>query len=286
MAVASETLYAATAVRHVAATDVLGRLFTIDPKNASAKAVGTIRIKGLRSVGIAGMAVHPKSRVIYAVTAGLAADLPPSLVTISPQTAEAALIGHLGARVSDINFNSEGTLFAWILDGNQLGSVNLATGAVSSIGKPGAADSGGGLAIDAKGRLFVVANVKGGSLDTVDAETGARLAGPILTGTAPWNAVRSLTFSPDGELFAVNANTSAPAHTALVTIDTVTGSLKVVGELPLDTSALAFSPDASASGATSDSNLPRIAMIVVAIAAVIAAGVVLFRWFLDFLVPD
>jgi hypothetical protein len=105
------------------------------------------------------------------------------------------------------------------------------------------------LAIDRKGTAYVAANTAAGTLDIVDTRTGAGTLGPALSGAPYLSEINSLTFSPEGELFAVNSNLAAPAKTALVVINTGTGVVSIVGDLPDDADGLTFSPDASATGA-------------------------------------
>jgi DNA-binding beta-propeller fold protein YncE len=247
--VIAQTLYATTVRRYVGPSELGGVLYVVDPKTAKAKLVGPLRIPGLRSVGVTGLAVHPRTKVLYGITAGLTPELRPSLITIDPKTAEVKLVGPLGLAGTDINFDAKGNLFVWLADSNELGKINVATGAATPIGPSGLAGAGGGLAIDRKGTAYVAANTAAGTLDIVDTRTGAGTLGPALSGAPYLSEINSLTFSPEGELFAVNSNLAAPAKTALVVINTGTGVVSIVGDLPDDADGLTFSPDASATGA-------------------------------------
>ncbi len=267
--VVAQTLYATTVRRYVGPSELGGALYVVDPKTAKAKLVGPLRIPGLRSVGVTGLAVHPRTKVLYGITAGLTPELRPSLITIDPRTAEAKLVGPLGSAGTDINFDAKGNLLVWFADSNELGKIDLATGAATSIGPSGLAGAGGGLAIDRKGTVYVAPNTAAGTLDIVDTRTGAGTPGPTLTGAPYLSEINSLTFSPEGELFAVNSNLAAPAKTALVIINTGTGVVSIVGDLPDDADGLTFSTDASASGAKP----PAFAWIWAAIAIV---GVLVF----------
>src|ERR1700687_4454198 len=243
---AAQTLYTATSRGYVGSPDVVGRLYVIEPDTAAAKIVGPIHIKGLRSIGVTGLAVHPQTGVLYGITAGPSPELRPSLVTIDTRTAEAKLIGPLGAAGSDINFDSSGTLYVWLADKNRLGTVDPATGVATPLGPSGIAGTGGGLAINARGEAFVAVTTATGTLDSIDLHTGAGTRGPALTGAPYLSAINSLTFSPTGVLFGVNSNLGAPANTVLVTIDTASGAVNALGSLPTDADGLAFSPDAAA----------------------------------------
>jgi len=180
--VVAQTLYATTVRRYVGPSELGGALYVVDPKTAKAKLVGPLRIPGLRSVGVTGLAVHPRTKVLYGITAGLTPELRPSLITIDPRTAEAKLVGPLGSAGTDINFDAKGNLLVWFADSNELGKIDLATGAATSIGPSGLAGAGGGLAIDRKGTVYVAPNTAAGTLDIVDTRTGAGTPGPTLTG--------------------------------------------------------------------------------------------------------
>ena len=239
----AQTLYAASTRRYVSSSDVVGRLYVVDPGTAATRLVGAIRVGGAVHVGITGLAVHPRTGILYGITAGLIPTLRPSLVTIDTKSAEATLIGPLGHSGSDINFDPKGTLFIWLTDLKQLGTVDLKTGAATPRGAPvGMADAvGGGLAIDERGVAHIAATTAAGTLDTVNTSTGERILGPQLSSAPYLSAIHSMTFSPSGELFGVNTNMAAPAKAALVKIDRATGAVENVGALPDDADGLAFS---------------------------------------------
>src|SRR5438552_11887581 len=56
-----------------------GVLYVIDPQNGRSRMVGPIRL-GAEDVAVDGLAVHPKSGILYAITAGIAGA--PRLITI------------------------------------------------------------------------------------------------------------------------------------------------------------------------------------------------------------
>jgi hypothetical protein len=272
----AQTLYAASTRRYVSSSDVVGRLYVIDPGTAASRLVGPIRVGGTVHVGITGLAVHPRTGILYGITAGLIPTLRPSLVTIDTKSAEATLIGPLGHSGSDINFDPKGTLFIWLTDLKQLGTVNLKNGAATPRGPPvGIADAvGGGLAIDERAVAHIATTTAAGTLDTVDTATGVRTVGPQLSGAPYLSAIHSMTFSPAGELFGVNTNMAAPAKAALVKIDPATGAVANVGALPDDADGLAFSPDRAGSV---DAGKPFAAVYLVLVISALAA-VAAFIW--------
>src|SRR5436309_3342301 len=92
---AEPQLYAATVrSRTGPGDDAAGNLYLVDPSDASFRSVGPLRLQG-RSIGITGLAVHPKTGVLYGVTAGSSPAYRNSLVTIDPATAEASMVGEM-----------------------------------------------------------------------------------------------------------------------------------------------------------------------------------------------
>ena len=240
---AGHTLYAAS-VRSGAghqsdASVVAGNLYTINLANGNASLVGPIRLDG-RHIGVTGMAWHPSSGALYGITSEQSPNYPHSLITIDPATGNAKLVGDLGVHGSDIAFDSKGTLYIWLPTTSRLGTVNLSTGQIVPLTRPGPQGSPAGIAIDPQDMVFVTAKGAGGTLDNVDLSNGALQVGPPLTGAPFSTQINSMSFSPSGLLLAVNSNGGSPASTKLVTINTATGAVATIGSLPDDTDALAF----------------------------------------------
>ena len=280
---ALHTLYAAS-VRSggVARGDVpiAGNLYTINLANGTATLVGAIRLPGAKPIGVTGMAAHPSEGTIYGITSEQSPNSPRSLVTIDPATGAATLVGELGAVGSDIAFDAKGTLYMWLPGTSQLGIVNTSTAFVTPLGKPSAAGSPAGIAIDPQGMVYVTAKGAGGTLDNVDLATGALQVGPPLTGAPFSTQINSMSFSPSGLLLAVNSNGGSPASTRLVTINTATGAVATIGNLPDDTDALAFTGVGGPNLAPTFSTLnpgARVVIAVVSTVLVVLAIAVLIR---------
>lgn len=279
--VVAQTLYTATTRDYISPSEIVGRLYIVDPATAGTKLVGPLRIAGGgEHVGVTGLAVHPKTAILYGITEGVGQGVRPSLITINPRTAEATIVGPLGHPASDINFDAKGNLFIWLTDVNQLGKVDLKSGAATAMGPShdmmGA--TGGGLAIDQGGIAHIATTTAVGTLDTVDTTTGVRTVGPVLSGAPYLSAIHSLTFSPSGALYGVNTNLAAPAKTALVTIDPATGVTSLVGHLPEDSDGLAFSPDVVALEHESKPVYLTYVALVLAILVAVVVMVVLKRF--------
>jgi sugar lactone lactonase YvrE len=277
---ALHTLYAAS-VRSSVASDapIAGNLYTINLASGTATLVGAIRLPGSKPIGVTGMAVHPISAVIYGITSEQSPNHSRSLVTIDPGTANATLVGELGVVGSDIAFDAKGTLYMWLPQTSQLGTVNISSAAVAPLGKPGPAGSPAGIAIDTNGMVFVTYKGATGSLDSVDLATGNVRNGPKLSGAPFDSQINSMSFSPSGLLLAVNSNAGSPANTRLVTINTATGVVSTIGALPDDTDALAFTGSGPNLAPTLSTMSPggRVVIAAVSVALLAIAGSLLLR---------
>ncbi|HEY4998654.1 MAG TPA: hypothetical protein VII36_05900, partial [Usitatibacter sp.] len=181
---------------------------------------------------------------------------------------------------SDIAFDSNGTLYVWLQGTSQLGTVNLSSATVVPIGKPGPAGSPTGIAINPDGnRVYVTSKGASGTLDTIDAATGALRTGPHLTGAPFSTQINSMSFSPSGLLLAVNSNGGNPANTRLVTINTATGAVATIGNLPDDTDALAFTGTGPNLAPTLSMMSPggRVVIAVVSTVLLVLAGSLVLR---------
>ncbi|MEP7067915.1 MAG: hypothetical protein ABI789_01690 [Usitatibacter sp.] len=273
-------LYAAS-VRSGVALDapVAGNLYAVNLASGTATLVGAIRLQGSKPLGVTGMAVHPATAVLYGITSELSPNHPHSLVTIDPANGVASLVGDLGVIGSDIAFDATGKLYLWLPGTSQLGIVNLSNASVAPIGRPSAAGSPAGIAIDPGGMVYVTSKGASGTLDNVDLASGALQVGPALTGAPFSTQINSMTFSPSGLLLAVNSNGGSPANTRLVTINTATGTVSTIGTLPDDTDALAFSgigPNLAPTFSTMSQG-GRVVIVVISVALIVLAGLLVFR---------
>ena len=248
---------------------IAGNLYTINLANGTATLVGPIRLAGGKPVGVTGMAAHPKSGAIYGITSEQSPHAPRSLVMIDTKTAAATVVGELPVPGSDIAFDAKGTLYMWCPGTSQLAVLDPSSAAVTFVGKPAAAGSPAGIAIDPHGMVFVTAKGANGTLDNVDLGTGALQVGPPLTGAPFSTQINSMSFSPSGLLLAVNSNGGSPASTRLVTINTASGAVAAIGALPDDTDALAFTGGVTANLAPTFSTLNPGARVVVAVVSLV-----------------
>lgn len=269
----AETVYAASVRTAATAPNAAGTLYTIDPATAAAKVVAPIRLDGVHPIGAIGLAVQPRTGVFYAITGQYSWAAPRSLVTIDPESGHAKLVGPLGVFGTDIGFDPEGTLYVWMAELNQVGTVDLTTGKATMRGAPSThpADRSGGLAIVSSELGYVAATGATGTLDTLDLRTGTRTPGPTLTGAPFPHAITNLAFAPSGRLYAVNSSSGAPAETMLVTIDLASGAILPIGPLPADIEGLIFAERERPFFATLHRGLLSSALAALVIAAVLAA---------------
>jgi sugar lactone lactonase YvrE len=253
---------------------VEGNLYRVDPATAVTTLVAPLRLRGGESVGLDGLAIHPKSREFLGITTRAATVIPHSLVRLDPQSGTVSVVGNLVISGSDISFDSEGTLFIWLPQTSQVGRIDLTTGTVTALGTPRPATaSKGGFAVIQDGRALVAASGGKGTLDTIDIKTGAVTASVALTGARYPELIAGLAESQDGTLLAVNTNGGAPARADLVRIDRRSGRITTIGALPNDTDAITFGPAAQAE---SGWDLDRWRAVLLVVLALFAIGFLAF----------
>jgi hypothetical protein len=232
---AEETLYSAAGSNNSLG---LHGLSIVDPTTAATTFVDQIHTPDSQPVLVTGIAFDPLNSLLYGVTTD------GRLVTIDPGTAVATVIGNLGLALTDISFRSDGTLFGFEANNPfSLATINLSTGAATTVGRSGLANTlGGGLAFSPTDTLYLSATGDGGTLDTLNPATGARTIGPALTNGPILNgAMSAIAFNSLGTLFAVDSQGS---YQDLVTINTATGAITGDCTFPDETAAIAFSPKA------------------------------------------
>ncbi|HEY4999035.1 MAG TPA: hypothetical protein VII36_07825 [Usitatibacter sp.] len=225
---------------------VEGNLYVVSTETGASRLLSTLTVGGGKPVGLDGLAIHPKTGRFYGITAPTSAAIPRSLVTIDPKTGVVTVVGDLCHTGTDIEFDSEGTLYVWLPDTRQLGTANLDTGEVTPRGP--ALERGalkGSLALLGGGRALVAATGGKGTIDTMDIATGVITPGPALTGAPFPDLINGLAFSSRGVLYGNNSNGGQPTLANLVMVDPRTGQVTNVGPLPNDTDALAFGPEIS-----------------------------------------
>ena len=221
---------------------VEGNLYLVDLETAATRLVTSFNVGGRTPVGMDGLAIHPRTGVFYGITAPSSVVIPKSLVIVDPANGNVTLVGDLGLVASDIEFAPDGTLYAWLPETRQIGTIDIDTGRVTARGKPverGA--SKGGFTLIGPDKAYVATTGGAGTLDVIDIRTGDLVTGPQLTGAPFPDLINGLALQ-HGILYAINTNFGRSTQANLVTIDPQTGKVTNVGALPNDTDAIAFGP--------------------------------------------
>jgi len=251
----AQNLYAA-----VGSTGATGSLFIVSPATGASAPVGLILAAGL-PIAMTGLAVHPQTGVLYGVTANASPNIPAHLVSISTITGAATDIGALGTGLADIAFSGAGVLYGVSGNNANLWRINLSTGAATIVGTTGTTSSGGAFAINPVGVAVSSANGASSTLDAINLQTGARTAGPVMSGAPiPGGTLNAATYNSLGQLFAVNGNFGGGTDN-LVTINLATGVITNVGVLPDNIDALAFVAPMSAVPTMSEWSMISMALL-------------------------
>jgi hypothetical protein len=242
---AAQTLYAVSVRTYSdpGYKGVEGNLYTVAPDSGATTLVAALSLGGQAPLGLDGLAIDPKSGTFYGITAPSSNVIPHSLVTVDPRNGFVTLVGDLGMTGSDIVFDREGTLYAWLPETRQVGTVDLSTGLVTPRGRPMARGTQrGGFTLTSSNRGLIATSGGKGTLDSIDLSTGAITTGPALV-DAPFPELMSgMALSPEGLIFAINTDFGTPASADLVTIEASSGKVRKVGPLPNDTDAICFGP--------------------------------------------
>jgi hypothetical protein len=208
-------------------------LYTINPSTGAATAIGLMGFTGCSGLAFAS------NGVLFAV-GNDTSTLKESLFTVNPLTGTATLVGRsdqgsCAFHITDISFRpSDGTLFGY--NTGCLGTINTSTGAFTKIGTVNSFPDGNGLSFSPSNVLFYAECCAQGSnkdtLYTLNQNTGvATVVATISTPPACSGQVDppALAFDGAGILYgAVKCRTPTTAF-YLVTIDTSTAALTVIG---------------------------------------------------------
>jgi hypothetical protein len=206
----------------------LSSLYELNPATGAVKStIGPI------GFAVTGMAVDPQTGTLYGVTGANDPASPSFLITINPTTGAGTIVGDelpstkYGA--ADITFTSDGTLYGWSEDSDELVTINKTTGAATVVGPNTIGTYGSGLAASSSNILFLTGDGDQGDLTTVNRTTGAATTVGTLNG-ANDEAINALAFNGStlyGSSVVICCNTSTT--TELITINTSTGAITVIG---------------------------------------------------------
>lgn len=254
VAKAQAVLYGAA---HTGGQAGMSTLYTINPETGVATPVGPISFNVC-----SGMDFHPATGILYAACfrPGTVRTV---LITIDPDTGVGTEVNPTGsgisASVSDISFrNSDQTLYSYFgpnssSNPNSVGTIDIMTGLVTVLPESPGEFGGNGIAFSPTDDvLFHAGTGADGVLNSLDPnpDTGgaAMLVAPLTfpdCGTGPLPPrINALDFQPEtGILFgSLNAGGGGGGPTCLVTIDTTSGAVTLIGLTVNGLDALAWSP--------------------------------------------
>jgi hypothetical protein len=213
-------------------------LYTLDPSNGA-----VLTTVGPVGFAVTGLAFHPTTGILYGTTGGQDPTNPAALIAINPTTGAGVLVGDHGAGtspVADITFGADGTLFGWWEETDDLVTIDLLTGAATVVGEAGFSTRGSALA-GSGNPLILFGNDDDGCVSLIDTGTGTRTCPVNLDGTGE-SQMNASDFDAGGTLFAVRFDGAGGTQAAeLVTVDTTTGAITVVGASVTGLDAIAFS---------------------------------------------
>jgi hypothetical protein len=218
-------------------------LYILNP--ATGAVVSTV---GPIGFAVTGLAVHPTTGVLYGTTANRSPVSPGFLISINTTTGAGTPIGDLvpaTETAADITFGADGTLYGWLEAGtDDLITINLMTGAATVVGDSGLSTAGAGLA--GSGNPVVLGGEgDAGCLSLIDTGTGAATAPCVVTanGTTFGGELAALDYDAGGVLYGADltdAGGSNPRPAQLITINTLTGAVTVIGDTVEALDAIAF----------------------------------------------
>jgi Ca2+-binding RTX toxin-like protein len=162
----------------------------------------------LRTIGpigfaVTGLAIHPETAELYGSTGGNAPNDPGSTIKINKATGDGTLIGDqipaTDTGAADITFTSDGTLYGWSEDSDDLVTINLASGAATVVGEAGEGTAGSGLSASPGDTLFFAGDTDNGDLTTVSRTTGLLTTVATMDGTVG-DSINALAFDDRGTL--------------------------------------------------------------------------------------
>jgi Ca2+-binding RTX toxin-like protein len=208
---------------------------------------------GNTKFSVTGLAIHPKTKVLYGVTGTQDQREPGSLIKINKATGKGKFIGDelegTDTGAADITFTNDGTLYGWSEDSDDLVTINLKTGAATIVGPSGESTEGSGLSASRNDTLFLTPDGDSGDLFTVDRNDGDATSLTALGGTLNQN-INALAFDRKDNLFGSRVLASGQPGRDLIRIDTDSGDITSIGDSVDRLDAIEFSePHKSCKGA-------------------------------------
>jgi len=213
---------------------VASDLYSVDPATAATTS------RGGTGYAITGLAQDPTTGTLYGVSNAKSPIAPTTLLTIDPATGSATQVGPLGLIIADITFNSQGQLFGWSEENDQVASIDKATGAATEIGTNEVGTYGSGSAFDLNDNYWLLPEGEGGGTAgqeggyfTIDTATGIpTLRGKLTPLDENESSISAAAFDCARTTLFATVNNFGEPPANLVTVDLATGALANKGLLP------------------------------------------------------
>jgi Ca2+-binding RTX toxin-like protein len=190
-----------------------------------------VRTIGPIGFAVTGLAIHPQTAELYGSTGAMDPNDPGSTIKIDKATGDGTLIGdqipgdQMGA--ADITFTSDGTLYGWSEQTDDLVTINLGSGAATVVGDSGIGTAGSGLSASPGDTLFFTGQLDIGNLMTVSRTTGVPTAVALMDGTVA-DAINALAFDDSGTLLG-SRRLDNQLDRDLIRINTSSGHITSLG---------------------------------------------------------
>ncbi|MFB5631365.1 MAG: hypothetical protein ACE5RN_07230 [Nitrosopumilaceae archaeon] len=223
--------------------------YQIDPATGNAVLIGPTGFNRCSAIDF-----HPITNVLYGTcTDNL--DQREALVTINVNTGIGTRVGNTGITdITDMSFSNDGTtLFAHSFE---LLKIDIMTGIATIVGGSGGIGSAGnGLAMSQSNQLF---HSDEKELSILDQDTGLQITSvlhgyPLVPDDLPRN--NGMDFEPNSELLFASlkiggevSSSGISPQSFLVTVDTTTGTVTIVGQTVNGLDAIAFFDDQKVGG--------------------------------------
>ncbi len=212
----TDVLYAA-----LAGPNTTSDLYTVDSTDASMVSLGPI------GYAVSGMAVDPTDGTLYGATSEKDGTSFRTLITIDTTTGAGTIVGSFsngGSGAHDIAFDATGQLWAVSNNGGRLWQIDKTTGIAVDVGIV-SGHYAGGCDFDSGGTLYHIGS-QAHNVGTRNLATGAFTNVVTLSDSQPYH---SGSFDGSDTFWASGPSETGNAGANLVTIDTATGVVTIVG---------------------------------------------------------
>ena len=212
-----------------------GNLYLIDPHRLTVQTIGEI------GFALTGLAMSPTGELFGTEATWGGRIHQSSLISLDPATGAGTPVGFLFDGEYQHNSMPSATfvgdqLYAWTENGDDLARIDTATGEVTLVGDSGTNSWGSGIGADAEGTIWAAVSGFDSPLRIVSTETGAVSVATEI-GVADHDSINSIAWA-DGVLYAVGSDEDGEGTPHLFSIDSETGDVTSILEIPSGISGL------------------------------------------------